>query len=144
MDVRDKDHTLEFEICELWFHTKCQDVSDSEYEFLSDHKSVHWYCEVCNRNVAKVIKMVSGIRLKQERLEEAVKKITEDVASLSADINNTKQSVCTVDKAVKGLANGTFPEGMRLAIEEVVVNRVRRNQSYRGRSKIAQRFNNYY
>ena len=39
--VENGDLALECEICESWFHIKCQDVKPAEYEFLKEHKSVH-------------------------------------------------------------------------------------------------------
>jgi len=55
--VSNEDLALECEICETWFHISCEDITKQEYDFLSDHKSVHWYCSTCNKNVAKVIRI---------------------------------------------------------------------------------------
>ena len=45
--VTNEDLALECEICESWFHICCQEVTEAEYEFLTEHKSVHRYCDAC-------------------------------------------------------------------------------------------------
>ena len=43
--VSDSDIGLECEICEQWFRSKCQDVTDYLYKMISQHSnSVHWFC----------------------------------------------------------------------------------------------------
>jgi len=60
---------LECEICENWFHIKCEDVSEEEYDFLEAHKILHWYCNSCNKSVANVIKLFSSLKVKGDGIE---------------------------------------------------------------------------
>ena len=123
--VGEEDLGLECEICEAWYHIKCQGVSESEYEFLSNHKSLHWYCSLCNKNVAKVIKMVSGLKQRQDKLEEMVTKMSEDITNISAETKSVKQSLATVDKSFKTMVSGIIPEGMTKTFDQVVTSKVR-------------------
>ena len=38
--VQNNDMALMCEICEDWYHVKCQGLSEDEYKFLGDHKSL--------------------------------------------------------------------------------------------------------
>src|SRR5580693_4121381 len=49
--VVDDDWALECEMCDEWYHIKCQGIEEDEYDFLNKHKSVHWYCNACNKSV---------------------------------------------------------------------------------------------
>jgi len=118
--VTNEDLALECEICETWFHVSCEDVSELEYEFLTEHKSVHWYCSICNKNVAKVIKMVSNIKQSQEKLEQSVKEIRQEMTVIAGDIIQVKQSVERVDHQVKEMSAGKLPDSMMKAVEAVV------------------------
>src|SRR5437868_10082172 len=71
-EVTDSHLALECEICEEWFHIDCEQVAAEEYTFLSEHKSVHWYCIACNKSVVNVIKLVSNLKLKVEKLDEQI------------------------------------------------------------------------
>ena len=35
--VKGSDSALCCEICDQWYHIKCQDISESEYKFLAEH-----------------------------------------------------------------------------------------------------------
>src|SRR6267154_3424299 len=67
--VKDGDFGIACEICESWFHIKCEDMSAEEYAFLDAHKSLHWYCKACNKSVANAIKLFSSLKLKVDNLE---------------------------------------------------------------------------
>ena len=75
--VEEDDFALACEVCDNWFHISCEEVSEDEYSFLKDHKSiVHWYCKSCNKSVVNTIKLFSGLKLKVEGLEENVSLLT--------------------------------------------------------------------
>ena len=81
--VLEEDSALQCKICDFWYHINCQKVSELEYAFMMDLKdTVHWYCEVCNRSVAKVIQMVTKIQLKQNQLETKVSEVQQDVVKM--------------------------------------------------------------
>lgn len=77
--VGKEDSGIECEICESWFHAKCEELSDEEYNFLHAHKSLHWYCTACNKNVANTIMLFSNLKLKVDKIEEKLDKICEGV-----------------------------------------------------------------
>lgn len=40
------------ELCESWFHNRCQDMSEETYRLLNQDK-IHFYCGRCDRVVGK-------------------------------------------------------------------------------------------
>ena len=73
--VSDKDFALECEISENWFHIKCEDISELEYKMLEMHKCLHWYCGGCNKSMMKVMKNMSVLQNKIEKLEVEVNQL---------------------------------------------------------------------
>ena len=93
--VKDSDAGLQCEICELWFHNACENITDEEFKFLEAHSSVHWYCEACNKSVANVIKLVTSLKTKHEKLELVVDALRKDVTKISATVDSLDKSVDT-------------------------------------------------
>ena len=79
VNVTCKDPGIECEICENWFHIKCEDMSQEEYDFLIAHKSLHWYCTGCNKSVATTIKLFNSLKQKVDNLEERLNGICDGV-----------------------------------------------------------------
>ena len=46
--VTDKDMGIECELCAVWHHAGCVDLSVEVYRALSKIKEAHWFCRKCN------------------------------------------------------------------------------------------------
>jgi hypothetical protein len=90
--VKDSDMALNCEICEDWYHIKCQILSEAEYKFLGEHKSIHWFCCACNKNVTKVFKMFNTLKLKQDKLEEEANKLGKEMAAMGSEVQQLKKA----------------------------------------------------
>jgi len=66
--VSDRETGLQCEICEIWFHAKCQTVPEETYK-LMQHESIHWFCYGCNKGIGKVIQSLAGLQARQDQLE---------------------------------------------------------------------------
>lgn len=75
------DKAVQCEICEIWFHSKCEGMSDDTYRLLGQDK-IHFYCGRCDKVVGKILKTVSGIQAKQAKMEVDLNKIKMDVEVL--------------------------------------------------------------
>ena len=62
------------EMCDNWYHSKCQGVSKALYiyaalqEAVSDEEEqsgLHWYCKRCNRDCVKLLKSITLILKEQ-------------------------------------------------------------------------------
>jgi len=119
--VLKSDLALECEICEAWFHISCQDISEEEHDFLAEHsRTVHWYCETCNRNVAKVITLVANLKQKHELLEAKVDKLQNDMTGMATRIDKVSNTVSAIDTKMRDIMNGNLSTGMMRSIEGIV------------------------
>ena len=59
--VHDGDKALFGEICNLWYHIKCQNVSAVTYGVLQKSTGVHWYCKGCDKGVSKLLQTLVQI-----------------------------------------------------------------------------------
>ena len=68
--VTDKDMGIECELCAVWHHAGCVDLSVEVYRALSKIKEAHWLCRKCNDSAMMMLKSVG-------KLEERVKRVKE-------------------------------------------------------------------
>lgn len=59
---------IKCEICETWFHCKCEDMDAETYKLL-DQDKIHFYCTVCDRVAGKLLKMMSELSKRQDKME---------------------------------------------------------------------------
>ena len=62
-----KDKGVQCEICEVWFHCKCQGISDETYKVMKKEQSLHWYCAGCEKGFAKILESVTKIQKKTRK-----------------------------------------------------------------------------
>ena len=73
------------EICEQWFHIKCQNITKAEYNYIkgdSKKKSLskmHSYCHTCDRMAVNFMKTMTYLHAKQEKIEERVGNLEEKI-----------------------------------------------------------------
>ena len=70
---------IECEVCERWFHCKCEKVAVGTYKALEQDKALHWYCGGCSRGVVNTWKRLQE---KQEFLEKEVVQIKEEIKGM--------------------------------------------------------------
>jgi len=70
---------IECEVCEKWFHCKCEKVAAGTYKALEQDKALHWYCGGCSRGVVNTWKRLQE---KQEFLEKEVGQIKEEIKGM--------------------------------------------------------------
>ena len=51
--VGEKEKGLECELCLEWYHSRCQGIGDELYKAMGPQKSVHWFCQNCNKEAVK-------------------------------------------------------------------------------------------
>lgn len=73
------DFGVECEICDTWFHSKCEGISVSAYEAMQENKALHWYCAGCSSGVVKTWRKLKD---KQDQLEREVNNLKEEVKNV--------------------------------------------------------------
>jgi hypothetical protein len=72
------DKGIQCEICELWFHCKCENVMEDTYKLMSQDK-VHYYSGRCDKVVGKILKTVLEVQTRQKKLEEEFHRMQQDI-----------------------------------------------------------------
>jgi DNA anti-recombination protein RmuC len=67
------------EICDKWSHPKCVGISPEVYAFISDNLQIHWFCQMCNTGVGKILKEVSRLQEKFTTMENMFDKHKDEV-----------------------------------------------------------------
>jgi len=99
--VEDDDEGIECEICRHWFHPKCANITDNEYDVLTTHQTgtIHWYCENCNNKSVQMLQLVFGL---QDRLQ----KVESDLGSIRNEITIKMSKIeCEYDAVREDLKN---------------------------------------
>ena len=83
--VKNEDSGMECEICEQWFHIKCQKITKVEYNYIKGGlkkkslSKMQWYCQTCDRMAAKFMKTMTNLHLKQGKMEERINKLEDEI-----------------------------------------------------------------
>jgi hypothetical protein len=88
--VGDKDNGVQCEICEGWFHCKCQDMPVETYNILSEDENIHWFCNSCNKGVSKILQTLTNMQVKQDKMEAQLETLKVELESMKVDIGETK------------------------------------------------------
>jgi hypothetical protein len=80
---------VQCEICEIWFHCRCEEVEEDTYKLLRQSK-VHFFCGRCDRAAGKILKTVVELKEKQNRMEKDINKIKAELGDIKQQ-NYVKQ-----------------------------------------------------
>ena len=101
--VKKNDYAIQCNLCDLWVHQKCVDISDTFFKELvyqiENNGGGFWSCKSCRSATAKLNKKITEIFKKVEDLEEVTKEnkseigaLKEGQQNLDKEIENVKQS----------------------------------------------------
>jgi hypothetical protein len=93
---------IECEVCDRWFHCKCEGVSAGTYRALEQDKSLHWYCSGCSSGV---VSMWKKIQEGYDKMEAEIVKIKEELEGLKAQNVKVGQLEVEIGKGRTGLMN---------------------------------------
>ena len=77
---------MECEYCNLWYHTACEKIKQSDYEMLVRLKAInqlHWYCKNCIPKCTEVIKLVAEMNERQKTLTKKVDMCTQKLERMA-------------------------------------------------------------
>lgn len=80
--VGEKEKAIMCEVCEVWYHCKCEKVPDDTYKVLLKDEGVHWYCRSCDKGVAKILSAIGSVKLRQDKLESSIGSLNEKVVEM--------------------------------------------------------------
>ena len=86
-------------VCELWFHCKCQNIEEVTYKLLGQDK-IHFYCSRCDAVAGKLLKGLTEMSLRQDKIEMRMVKVEEDLKELNEDVHNCMDKLNKIDGKV--------------------------------------------
>ena len=106
--VSKTDRGLKCEYCGAWFHTEGENVTSDEYDFIENHREqLHWFCKVCNSKAVELLKLVQGMKDKQDKLEGKVDELTTRAEEVEVK-GNHKERVCGNGRSPSRLEKGKY------------------------------------
>ena len=106
-EVKSGDKAMFCEICELWHHTHCENVSDELYGLIQkqgDTPALHWYCNKCNTGFSKVITTLGRLENLYGKLEKKVDNIETVVSQHDKAVHEIRDKVHSIDKTIVEVA----------------------------------------
>ena len=65
IQVSDDHQAVECDICEMWFHVKCENIPEAVYKYMMDvdtGSKVSWFCSYSKRGCAKLHRRMNKIK----------------------------------------------------------------------------------
>lgn len=91
--VSSQDSALQCDICKKWYHIKCVDISDTEYTFIGNHRSIHWFCDTCNSKIMNSFEEIKNLLAKQETFEKRLEVKSKELDGQIKDVTERTKSV---------------------------------------------------
>lgn len=120
-EVSDDQPGLTCDGCKMWFHVACEKVSDSVYEFLSNHgeeKSICWFCKGCEMIFRRFSSAFVKMEEAQKRMEEKVDAILTKLNSKSVD-EEYKEVHERIEQKVDALTSNVEKQGS-VSVQDIV------------------------
>lgn len=77
--VADQDNGVLCEICDNWYHSRCQGITESMYKALSQFSAdLHWFCKNCRTGAEKLLASMAKMQSKVDKLEDEMVRIKTD------------------------------------------------------------------
>ena len=78
--ISDQDCGIICDICNSWFHSRCQGVTEAMYKALNQHsKELFWFCKDCRQGAEKLFPSISKIQTKVNTLEDEAARVSIDL-----------------------------------------------------------------
>ena len=93
--VDDQAKAIECEVCDRWYHTSYQNISNALYEMLicEETANISWYCKSCKQGAKSIMKKICKLNERQERVENGLVMLTELHQNLNDRITSLGSSL---------------------------------------------------
>jgi len=91
--VGGRDKGILCEICDRWFHTKCQKVSEDTYRVLKKESNLHWYCIGCDKGAAKIFEALTKVQVRVEAVEVKLETVNEKVEQMGLRMQELEEKL---------------------------------------------------
>jgi hypothetical protein len=105
--VANSEKAVQCELCNLWFHCRCEEIHEDSYKILKQDK-VHFYCGRCDKSVGRILKTVLDLKKRQDKLhddfethkEEVEITIKDFVSTFMEEAKTKTEKVDSLDKSI--------------------------------------------
>jgi len=108
LKVTGKDKGIQCEICQGWWHCRCEKINEEGYKLLN-MENIHWFCSACNSIIGRILPTLTKLEINQIKLEEELKTIT-------ADVSDMKKKLQTLQKDIENVKKETFARTSKLEL----------------------------
>lgn len=92
--VHENDPAIECELCQIWFHCYCQQVSTKLYELLGEEPdTIHWYCNICNGHARSMLQTMTQLQNQHDNLRQEFNELKRDVNGYREECRETYKTV---------------------------------------------------
>src|SRR5208282_4555928 len=96
--VSDQDSGVMCDVCNIWFHSRCQGVTEVMYKALTQHaKELFWFCKDCRQGAEKLLPTITKIHTKVTRLEDESARVS---AEIKSELSRTIAAIADLKKEV--------------------------------------------
>lgn len=79
--VLDQESGVMCEICNNWYHCRCQGIGDQLYSILNQYAELHWFCKGCQAGADKLLALLTRMQTKVDKLEDELARTQFDIRS---------------------------------------------------------------
>ena len=98
--VTDADSAVCCELCDVWYHSRCQDIPDPLYKALQSYSNeLHWFCRNCKAGANKVLSIVAKLQINVTRLEEELARAKQELQK------EWSEKLCELEGHMKGIGD---------------------------------------
>lgn len=116
--VTDRDRGVLCDMCESWYHTSCEGISEEVYKVLDKTDALHWFCNRCNSGVVKILKSVGKLTDKIAEVEARMLAIQGETQS---EMQKLRQSINEIDNTVRNVVEAKLTGEVKKNVEQHVV-----------------------
>jgi len=104
----EEDKWVQCDTCESWNHTSCVDLTDKEFEVIfkarKTGKPIHWFCKDCNLPSIEILKMMTDMKSRQDKLEKGFMHLKAEVQAISKKVDSQlNEKLSEIDGAMRML-----------------------------------------
>lgn len=80
--VLEQENGVMCEICNNWYHCKCQGINDQLYRILNQYGTeLHWFCKGCQAGADKLLALLTRMQTKIDKMDEEIVRVRTDIRS---------------------------------------------------------------
>ena len=99
-EVGKKDLGLKCDLCEVWHHILCENVSEALYKAIQDadrdkdtSQGLHWFCKKCNKFASGFMASLNRLSARQDALESKVKDFETKVTQKFEEVDVSQEEL---------------------------------------------------